>query len=244
MVSMPNASRRPLLAALVLSGFLAGPLSSALIAQSQPGSYAIVARDPVTGNYGVAAASNAPLIGMNLEFFDPDVGAVVSLGGPFLDVNERVLIALGDGLPPGRAISVGLVGDEEAERQVLAISPTGAAVFTGDQLEDYAGDVVGDFFVAAGFRLAGRDVVLAMEEAFVSTDAPLADRLLAALAAGRDAGGEKDGARSAALLIVGPGARFATRNRLLDLRVDFVPEDAVGALSALKADVEEFYGIN
>jgi uncharacterized Ntn-hydrolase superfamily protein len=209
-----------------------------------PASFAILARDPVTGEYGAAAASNAPLIGMNLEFLDHEVGGVVVLGGPFLEVNERTLIGMGDGLPPGRAITVGLYGDEEPEaRQVMAISPGGAAAFTGEQLEGYAGDRVGDDFVAAGHRLEGSQVILAVEESFATSEGALADRLLAALEAGRDAGGEKGGAHSAALLVVGPGARFATRDRLVDLRIDYTAGDAIAELVELRQQVDSVYGV-
>jgi len=207
-------------------------------------SYAILARDPLTGDYGVAAASHAPLVGMNLEYLDYRVGGVVVLGGPFLQVNEKTLIALEDGLAPGRAINIGLFGDEGREgRQVLALAPTGAAAFTGSELADYAGDQVGDNYVVAGHNLVGRDVILAIEESFAASDGPLVDRLLAALEAGRDAGGERDGAHSAALLVVGPGARFATRDRLTDLRIDFVPGDAVAALTLLRARVDSVYEV-
>ena len=211
---------------------------------SRSTSYAILGRDPLTGEYGVAAASHAPLIGMNLEFIDPDAGGVVVLGGPHLELNEKVLIALRDGLAPGRAIAVGLTGDEEKEdRQVLALSPAGSAAFTGERLEGFADHRAGNQFVAAGNRLAGADVLLAMEEAFRGFDGHLADGLLLALRAARDAGGEEDGAHSAALLIVGPDARFATRDRLLDLRIDFVAGDAVAALTRLRAQVDSVYGV-
>jgi uncharacterized Ntn-hydrolase superfamily protein len=208
-------------------------------------SLAILARDPLTGEYGVAAASNAPLIGLNLDFLDPDVGGVVVLGGPFLEINEKTLIALRDGLPPARAIAVGLATDPEPERrQVLAISAAGSAAYTGKGLAGHAGDTAGDDFVAAGHNLgAGADVIQGMERSFAGSEGALADRLLAALAAARDAGGEKDGARSAALLVVGPGARFATRGRLVDLRIDYVPGDAVAALVELRAHVDSVYEI-
>lgn len=209
-----------------------------------PASYSILGRDPLTGEYGVAAASHAPLIGMNLEFLDPEAGAVVVLGGPHLALNEKVLLALRDGLEPGRAIAVGLYGyDAKEERQVLAISQQGAAAFTGKKLKKFAGDRTGDYFVAAGNQLAGEEVLQAMEEAFLGFDGPLTDRLLLALQAGRDAGGEQDGAHSAALLIVGPNARFATRDRLADLRIDFVEGDAVEALTQLRARVDSVYGV-
>ncbi|HSG82337.1 MAG TPA: DUF1028 domain-containing protein [Gemmatimonadota bacterium] len=209
-----------------------------------PASFAILARDQVTGEYGVAAASNAPLIGMNLEFLDYRVGGVIVLGGPFLEVNQRTMIGMEDGLLPGRAITIGLYGDEEPEsRQVIALSPNGAAAFTGKNLEAYAGDKVGNDFVIAGHRLAGPQVILALEESFATSEGPLADRLLAALEAGRDAGGEKDGVHSAALLVVGPGAKFATRDRLAELRIDYTPGDAVAELVELRQQIDSIYGV-
>ncbi len=187
-----------------------------------PASFAILAHDHLTGEYGVAAASNAPLIGLNLDFLDPDVGGAVVLGGPFIEINETVLIALHEGLAPGTAIAVGLAADLE---------------------EGHAAHKAGEHFVIAGHRLANADVLLSLEEAFEATDGPLTDRLLTALEAGRDAGGEEDGSHSAALIVVGPGARYATRGRLVDLRIDFVPGDAVAALAELRAQVDSVYGI-
>ncbi|UCF18775.1 MAG: DUF1028 domain-containing protein [Gemmatimonadota bacterium] len=226
------------------------PISTAALQQPQSAasptvaSYSILARDELTGEYGVAAASHAPLIGVNLEFLDPKTGGVVILGGPNIEANQKVLLALQDGLPPDRAIAVGLYGDEgREERQVLAISPRGAAAFSGDRLAGHAGHLTGEHFVAAGHRLAEEEVLQAMEKSFLETDAPLRDRLLLALEAGRDAGGEKDGAHSAALLVVGPGASFATRDRLVDLRIDFVPGDAVAALVNLRARIDSVYGV-
>jgi uncharacterized Ntn-hydrolase superfamily protein len=209
-----------------------------------PSSYAILGRDPLTGEYGVAAASYAPLIGMNLEFLDPNAGAVVVLGGPYLELNETVLIALRDGLAPDRAVAVGLAGDIDREsRQVLALAPTGAAAFSGEKLVKEVDHFTGEHFVAAGHRLANDGVIQAMAEAFSTSDGPLADRLLGALVAGRDAGGEADGEHSAAILVVGPGARYATRGRLVDLRLDFVPGNAVTDLVELRARVDSVYEV-
>lgn len=207
-------------------------------------SYSILAYDPLTGQFGVAAASHAPLIGVNLEFIDPQAGGVVVHGGPYLQINERVLIALRDGLAPDRAIKIGLLGvDDQNRRQVLAISAAGAAAFTGVRAPKHAADALGDDLVAAGIRLTDKKVVTAMKEAFEGSDGPLADRLLGALVAGTEAGGEQGGARSAALLVVGPGALFATRDRLVDLRIDFDPGDAVAALATLRARVDSVYEV-
>lgn len=247
---MRTPALRSLSRSIVITLTLAGPLATGVSVgpplgpEVVPTSYSILARDPLTGEYGVAAASHAPLIGMNLEFLDPDAGAVVVLGGPYLDANEKILIALRDGLPPGRAIAVGLATDPDREhRQALALSPQGAAAFTGKKLPKHADHRTGDDFVAAGHHLKDRDVIAAMGESFAGSDGPLADRLLDALRAGRDAGGEVNGEHSAALLVVGPAARFATRHRLVDLRIDFVPDDAVGALIDLRARVDSVYEV-
>jgi uncharacterized Ntn-hydrolase superfamily protein len=222
---------------------------SSVTGQDQPphqasSSYAILARDPLTGQYGVAAASHAPLIGMNLEFIDPDLGGVIVLGGPYLELNERIVTALRDSVHPRTAIAVGLAADDDKEsRQVLALTPDGAAAFTGKKLRKRAGERVGDFFVVAGNRLANDDVIEAMADAFSQFDGSLTDGLLLALQAGQEAGGESDGEHSAALLVVGPGSRFATRDRLVDLRIDYVPTDAVAALVELRARVDSVYGV-
>jgi uncharacterized Ntn-hydrolase superfamily protein len=211
---------------------------------ASPSSYAVLARDPLTGEYGVAAASHAPLIGLNLDFLAADVGGVVVLGGPFLQLNETMLVALRDGLAPDRAIAVGLTADPDREsRQVLALSPQGAAAFSGKKLGKHVGQSTGDHFVVAGHQLDNDKVVPAMAEAFSAAGGSLTDRLLQALVAGHEAGGEKDGEHSAALLIVGPGAQFATRDRLVDLRIDFVPADAVAALVDLRARVDSVYEV-
>lgn len=207
-------------------------------------SFAILARDALTGEYGVAAASHAPLIGMNLEFLDYETGAVVALGGPYIDLNERTLTALRSGLAPARAAAVGLAGDENKElRQLMVLAPTGSAAFTGKNLPQYAGHRSGGTFLIAGNRLTGEEVLEEMQKRFEEADGRLADRLMAALQAGDEAGGEKDGAHSAALLVVGPGNPFATRDRLVDLRIDFVAEDAVAALAWLREQVDSVYGV-
>jgi uncharacterized Ntn-hydrolase superfamily protein len=232
----------PVAAAVAGSTMAPESLQDSLV---RPASFAILARDPLTGEYGVAAASHAPLIGMNLDFLDKNAGGVVVLGGPYLETNEKVLLALREGLSPAKAIPIGLYTDPDQEqRQVLAISEQGTAAFTGKKLPKQAADKVGDFHVVAGHRLENKDVIPAMEEAFLALDGPLKDRLFAALQAGSDAGGEKDGARSAAIVIVGPGARFATRDRRMDLRIDFVSGDAVAALAQLRAQVDSVYEVN
>ncbi len=88
-----------------------------------------------------------------------------------------------------------------------------------------------------------RTSVLWAPTAFENSGGPLRDRLLGALHAGRQAS-EEGGLHSAALLVISPRARFATRHRLVDLRVDFVDDDAVAALEILRFKIDSIYEIN
>lgn len=82
-------------------------------------------------------------------------------------------------------------------------------------------DVTGDNFAAQGNILSSPDVPEAMATTFRNSPGTLAERLLAALAAGEEAGGEKRGMESAALLVVKPGGGYGgNHDRWLDLRVD------------------------
>ena len=102
-------------------------------------------------------------------------------------------------------------------RQVHAIGAAGApAAHTGEACVDWCGHALHEHFSVAGNMLAGPQVLAATAEAFTrGAGRPLAERLLAALAAGEDAGGDKRGKQSAALRIQGDEDRPE-----LDLRVD------------------------
>src|SRR5690606_16533240 len=109
-------------------------------------------------------------------------------------------------------------------RQVGIVDMDGvAASHTGPACHDWAGGIVGDGYAIQGNILTGPEVVEAMEQAWAASDpdAPLADRLLAALRAGDDAGGDRRGRQSAALLVVREGAGYGGHDDVaVDLRVD------------------------
>jgi len=107
------------------------------------------------------------------------------------------------------------------QRQLMYLDLDGpGSAKTGSAARPWAGHVVGPDFVVAGNVLAGSGVVDAMSAAFASTPAlELEDRLMLALEAGRDAGGQADGERSAVIHVVGNGPY-----PLIDLRVDVALE--------------------
>jgi uncharacterized Ntn-hydrolase superfamily protein len=113
-----------------------------------------------------------------------------------------------------------LAGDELARfRQVAAVDTAGrAAAHTGDGCIACAGDVQGDGFSCQANMMAAGTVPGAMADAYSNSGGPLADRLLAALEAAEEQGGDVRGSQSAALLVVpGTGEPWQTR---IDVRVD------------------------
>ena len=97
--------------------------------------------------------------------------------------------------------------------------------FTGAECHPWAGGVAGKGFAAQGNLLSGSEVVEAMVETFLTAQAPFPERLLLALKAGEEAGGDRRGKQSAALLVVGEGKGYGGLwDRYVDLRVDDHPE--------------------
>jgi uncharacterized Ntn-hydrolase superfamily protein len=107
-------------------------------------------------------------------------------------------------------------------RQVGLIDANGQpATFTGIYCYDWAGGVTGEHFAAQGNILVDENTVKAMADTFTSTQGSLAKRLLAALDAGQEAGGDSRGQQSAALLVVKEKGGYGGYNdRFIDLRVD------------------------
>jgi uncharacterized Ntn-hydrolase superfamily protein len=193
-------------------------------ARARNGTYSIVARDPASGELGVAVQSHWFSVGSIVPWASPGVGAVATQSLAEPAYGPRMLERLGAGSDPEEALADLLAADPGARfRQVAAIDRDGAlAVHTGAGCIAHAGDRAGDGFSVQANMMASPAVWPAMAEAFVGTGGRLARRLLAALDAGEAAGGDARGRQSAALLVVPPeGEPWAT---VVDLRVDDHPE--------------------
>ncbi len=208
-------------------------LPAALALHATPGgggappvaTFSIVGLDPNTGEIGVAVQSKFIAVGAVVPWARAGVGAVATQSFANVGYGPRALELLGAGKPPAEVVSI-LTADDpgRARRQVGVLSAEGeAAQFTGDGCLGWAGGICGDGFAAQGNILAGREVVEAMAESFRASagKAPLAQRLIDALAAGQAAGGDRRGRQSAALLVVREGWGYGGGNdRFRDLRVD------------------------
>lgn len=184
------------------------------------GTYSIVARDPETGEMGVAVQSHWFSVGSVVTWAEPGVGAVATQAIAEPAYGPWLLERLHRGEAPRAALDDLLAVDEHAAlRQVAAVDQNGAiAVHTGDGCIAYAGHTEGEEFSAQANMMAGPEVWPAMAEAFSASTGSLPRRLLAALDAGEGAGGDVRGRQSAALLVV--PRRGEHWRRAVELRVE------------------------
>jgi uncharacterized Ntn-hydrolase superfamily protein len=202
---------------------LGAALVDCAVAGPEAGTFSIVACDTATGELGVAVESRAFSVGTRVPWARAGVGAVATQASTRAAYGPRGLAMLAAGVEPRSVIDSLLVDDQDRDhRQLGVVSSFGrAASFTGDKCSTWAGGIVGPGFAIQGNILAGQQVVRAMERAFRETQGELSGRLLAALAAGQAAGGDKRGQQSAALLVVRPSEQYPEyRERYVNLKVE------------------------
>ncbi|MBA3688736.1 MAG: DUF1028 domain-containing protein [Chloroflexi bacterium] len=189
--------------------------------------YSIVAADPAAGELGVAVQSKFLAVGAIVPWAAADAGAVATQALADVTIGPRGLDLLRQGVDPAACVEQLLAGDMLREqRQFGLVAPEGrAASFTGSECFDHASSIVGDGFAAQGNILAARAVVEGLASGFGATAGqPLAERLLTALERAQDAGGDRRGMESAALLVVREGGGYGgNHDRMLDLRADDHP---------------------
>lgn len=189
----------------------------------RPSTFSIVARDPDTDAVGVAVQSKFVSVGAVVPFVSADAGAIATQSFANVAYGPDGLDCLRNGASAEEVIEELTEADEEAEsRQVGVVGQDGSvAAFTGAACFDYAGDVQGDQHTVQGNILKNRETVEAMSETFEETEGGLPERLIAALHAGNEAGGDKRGEQSAALYVAKPEGGYDGRNdRWVDVRVD------------------------
>jgi len=204
---------------------LALAVALAMVALAPPAgaTFSICAYDTATGEIGVAVESRAFTVGTRVPWARAGVGAVATQASTRASYGPRGLAMLAAGVEPREVIDSLLADDSgRDDRQIGVVSAVGrAATFTGSRCSAWAGGIAGPGFAIQGNILAGPQVVREMERAFRETHGELAGRLLAALAAGQAAGGDKRGQQSAALLVVRPSEQFPEyRERYVNLKVE------------------------
>ncbi len=197
--------------------------------------FSIVAHCAHENAWGVAVASKFPAVGAVAPWARAGVGAVATQSYAKLSFGPDGLTLMNEGLSAADALSRLLEADEGREtRQVALVDARGeVAAHTGGECHDWAGHKTGAGFSVQGNLLAGEEVIDALVAGFTRAEGELADRLVAALRAGENAGGDKRGKQSAAVQVVRPNGGYGGDNdRYLDLRVDDAAEP-VADLAAL-----------
>lgn len=200
------------------------PLPSTSARPTRPvHTFSIVARDPQTGELGVAVQSHWFSVGSVVPWAEAGVGAVATQSFVDPSYGKLGLDLMRAGKSAPDALKSLLAGDEGRDvRQVAMIDAQGRVLaHTGSKDIQSAGHITGrDYSVQANLMLNDK-IWPAMSRAFETTKGDLADRMLAALDAAQEAGGDIRGRQSAALIVVtGKPTGRPWADRLFDLRVD------------------------
>ncbi|QZP37926.1 DUF1028 domain-containing protein [Halobaculum magnesiiphilum] len=185
--------------------------------------FSIAARDPETDAVGVAVQSKFVSVGAVVPFVSADAGAVATQSFANVAYGPDGLDLLREGHTPAEAIEALTAADEEAaQRQVGVVDlDSEPAAFTGEECFAVSGDRQGEHYTVQGNILENEATLDAMAEAFERGDGGLPERLIAALHAGNDAGGDSRGEQSAALYVAKPEGGYDGKNdRWIDVRVD------------------------
>ncbi len=200
--------------------------------------FSIVARDPDTGDLGVATASKFLAVGAVVPYAAAGVGAVATQSYANVTYGPRCIAALRAGIPLEHVHQAfAATDDEHAKRQYGLVDADGGSItFTGRACHPWAGGVAKEGLAAQGNLLTGPEVVEALVRAYEEDpERAFPERLLAGLAAADAAGGDKRGRQAAALRVVrAEGGYGGLDDNYIDLRVDD-HDDPVGRLGDLLA---------
>lgn len=189
--------------------------------------FSIVGFDPATNELGIAVASKFLAVGSLVPWAKAGVGAIATQSWVNLKYGIDGLRMLEEGMTAQEVLQQLVDVDPDREvRQLGIVDARGnSATFSGKECYSWAGGIAGPNFACQGNILVSEETVEKMAETFQTFDGILADRLLQALLAGQEAGGDSRGKQSAALLVVKEGGGYGGYNdRYIDLRVDDHPD--------------------
>jgi uncharacterized Ntn-hydrolase superfamily protein len=192
--------------------------------------FSIVARDPQTGEMGVAVQSHWFSVGSIVAWGEAGVGVVATQSFVNPSFGQRGLELLKTGKTAQEVVEELIASDEGRDVRQLAIvdSKGNSFAYTGAKCISEAGHIVGNNYSVQANMMLNNSVWGEMSKAFENTKGPLAERLIAALEAAQNVGGDIRGQQSACLLVVRGGATGNLwEDRLIDLRVEDNPNPVV-----------------
>ena len=170
--------------------------------------FSIAARSPEERSFGVAVSTARPCVGTLVPFVSLN-GAIATQARVNTDLGRQGLALLAADIGIEMALGTLLEADEDRDvRQLHGVDAEETFAFTGANCVEWAGHLIGADYTVAGNMLAGPQVIEAMAAAFEeSLGLELSERLVKTLEAGQQAGGDKRGKQSAALLVASPDPR-------------------------------------
>jgi len=173
-------------------------------AQLKTGTFSVLASSPDSKLMGVAVASGSISVGDRVPHAKPGVGVIATQAHTNVAYGINGLELLAKGLSPKDVLERLLYEDSGRELRQVAIMDfkRRKAFFTGASVPDWHGEAAGESYVVIGNLLAGENVVLSIAEEFERTSGELAWRMVRALKAGSEAGGDRRGEKSAAIIVV------------------------------------------
>lgn len=208
---------------------LSGMTLNTSVSQNRPTdsfahTFSIVARDSITGEMAVGVQSHWFSVGALVPWGKSGVGVVATQSFVNPAYGPKGVELMEKGKSSTVALKELVSKDEGKEfRQVAFLDASGrAAAFTGEKCVESAMHHVGDNFSVQANMMLNDNVVPAMKKAFTeNSKLPLAERVLEALKAAQDAGGDIRGKQSAALIVVGANkVENSWEDKKIDLRVD------------------------
>ncbi len=185
--------------------------------------YSIVAYDPEYQEWGVGVQSRFLSVGALVPWVQPDGGAIATQAKTYVHYGQKGLSLLKQGNSAEATVQSLLQEDSDFEsRQVGVVDRFGnPCAFTGSKCIPYAGHRSGDHYVCQGNLLLGAGVLDEMQKGFETAEGDLADKILGALLGGQNAGGERRGVQSAALLIKKNSSEMmGACHTYMDIRID------------------------
>lgn len=230
-MNVQNKVSQFLISSLLMLGL---PGLAAASSEEWDNTFSIVARDPVTGALGAAVSTARLAVGNRVLHVEHNVGAIATQANTNPLLAKEALQRLQNGVTAKDALDAVLQADEKRdERQLSIIDAKGnVAAFTGTKPDDYKNHIIGKDFIVAGNILVGKETLEAMASAFDAVKGTLADRVMAALEAGQQAGGDRRGKISAAIVVVNQAPSSNGYAKNIDLRIDS-SKDPVAELRVL-----------
>jgi uncharacterized Ntn-hydrolase superfamily protein len=184
--------------------------------------YSIIARDPVTGQLGVAVQTHQVGVGRLVPWTLPGVGVIATQSMVNISFGTIGLQMLRNGIPAPRVVDALIASDEGRDRRQLAVIDVNGQVsaYTGSGCIREAGHYIGSNYSVQANMMTRSTVIDAMRHSFERAKGDLAARMMAALSAAQSHDGDIRGMQSAALKVVSGRAGTPEWETIYDLRVD------------------------